>query len=213
MNMLDIYYDIDYKGFSLNIMLPLLEKFVKYHSEHFPLSYNVDKDLLEVRIALLFPFCTTGIIRYSFFEEKKNKRNFKSFLSFYSKNKDKNKLDNIYYGYYESFVMLGYQSTKESNIQYLLTLLFIKHQELFSQNKIKPKVIDKNLYNDNMIYEIDVLTGDHDINHYQLINTLLSETNRLLHQYYLNYKAVIHVIEKIKQETELSQHQLDLFPE
>ena len=109
--------------------------------------------------------------------------------------------------------MLGYESQKNSKIQYLLRLLFIKHQELFDQNNLRPKEIDENLYKENMIYRIDVMTGDNDMNHYQLINTLLSETNHLLHQYYLNYKAVIHVIEKIKQETELSQHQLDLFPE
>ena len=211
-NMLDIYYDIDYKGFSLNIMLPLLEEFVQYHGELFPLLYNVDKDLLEARIALLFPFCTTGIMRYTFFKEEEKSRD-KRERSFFDKNTNKEKWSGTNYGYYDSFVMLGYESQKNSKIQYLLRLLFIKHQELFDQNNLRPKEIDENLYKENMIYRIDVMTGDNDMNHYQLINTLLSETNHLLYQYYLNYKAVIHVIEKIKQETELSQHQLDLFPE
>ena len=64
------------------------------------------------------------------------------------------------------------------------------------------------------------MTGDNDINHYQLINTLLFETtNHLLpgvngigNSHYLNYNAVISKIEKIKKDIELSKKQLDLLP-
>ena len=43
--------------------------------------YNIDKDLLEVRIALLFPFCATGIMRYTFFNAEERKRNFLDMIS------------------------------------------------------------------------------------------------------------------------------------
>ena len=209
-NMLDIYYDIDYKGFSKNIVLPLLERFVKYHDEHYPKLYNVDKGSLEARIALLFPFCLTGITKYTFF--KKEKERGKREFSFFYENIKEKRWNSTSYGYYDKFVMLGYQDQENSNYWFLLRLLFVKHPELFIQNITKPKKIDKNLYKENMIYRIDVMTGDSDISHFQLINILLSEANHLFSSYYLNFNAVKDKIKSIKKDIELSQKQLDLLP-
>lgn len=53
LNMLDLYYDIDPKGFSKNITLPFLESYLEfYHSCNVP--SNISKDLVNERITLLF---------------------------------------------------------------------------------------------------------------------------------------------------------------
>jgi hypothetical protein len=52
-NVLDIYYDIDYKGFSKNITLPLCEQYLKFYKDNYFVS-NIKKDLVEQRIARLF---------------------------------------------------------------------------------------------------------------------------------------------------------------
>ena len=211
-NMLDIYYDIDYKGFSKNITLPLLEKFIAYRNRHYPKLYNIDKELVEARIALLFPFCLAGITRYSFFKEEREKGKGKWEFSFFYENQKEERWNGTSYGYYDKFVMLGYQNQENSSYWFLLRLLFVKHPELLNHNITKPQKIDKNLYKENMIYKIDVMTGDNNIGHYQLINILLSETNHLSNSQYFNYNAVRSEIEKIKKDMELSQKQLELLP-
>ena len=209
-NMLDIYYDIDYKGFSKNILLPLMENFIKYHDEHYPTSFNFNNDLLEARIALMFPFCLVGITRYTYFKKKgRSKREF----SFFNENvKEGEKWNSTSYGYYDKFVILGYQNQKNGKYDFLLNLIATKHPELFKKYEIKPKKVDKNLYKENTIYKIDIMTGDNDINLYQLINVILSDVNHLTMSSAFNYNAVKSKIESIKKGIELSMQQLDLLP-
>ena len=209
-NMLDIYYDIDYKGFSKNIMLPLLEKYQKYHNEHYPKSSNIDNDLIEVRISLSFFFCLAGIIRNTFFIQGQIMD--KEELDFYHKNV-KGGWTSISYGYYDDFVMLGFMDQENSKTEWLSMLLLSKQPKLFKRNKTTPQIIDDNLYKDNKIYKIDFMTGDNDINHFQLINVLLSMSNRLLASYCFNFSAVKNMIVKIKKEIELSKNQFDLLPQ
>lgn len=66
-NMLDLYHDIDYKGFSKNITLPLCEEFVKFYDDNFKELELCDKDfniknisLIEERIGLLFYYDAEG---------------------------------------------------------------------------------------------------------------------------------------------------------
>lgn len=208
-NMLDIYYDIDYKGFSKNIMLPFLEKYQKYHNEHYPKLSNIDKDLIEDRIALLFPFCLAGITRNTFFRRRETMG--KKELDFYRKNVKEN-WHGTCYGYYDDFVMYGFINQENNTIESLSKLLLSKQPKLFKKNKTTPQIIDDNLYKDNKIYKIDYITGDNDINHFQLINVLLSESNHPLNSYYLNYSTVKSKIVRIKKEIELSKKQFDLLP-
>ena len=148
-NMLDIYYDIDYKGFSKNITLPLLEKFIAYRNKHYPKLYNnVGKELLEARIALLFPFCLTGITNFPYFKRKERD---KQELSFFYENVKEERWFGTSYGYYDDFVILGFQKQENGKYCYLLRLILIKHPELFTKNIRKPEKIDKNLYKENHI--------------------------------------------------------------
>ena len=209
-NMLDIYYDIDYKGFSKNILLPLMEGFVKYYDEHYPISFNVNNDLLDARIALMFPFCLVGITRYSYFKKKgRGKREF----SFFNENvKEGEKWNSTSYGYYDKFVILGYKNQKNGKYDFLLSLIAAKYPELFKKYEINFKKVGKNLYKENTIYKIDIMTGDKDTSLYQLINVLLSDVNHLTMSSAFNYNAVKCKIESIKKGIELSMQQLDLLP-
>ena len=209
-NMLDIYYDIDYKGFSKNIMLPLLEEFVSFHDGHYPTTFNVDLELIEARIALFFPYCLVGIIRKDLFVQKEEARSDwqNSFYNNYIKDNEKWRSTN--YGYYDVFVMSGFKSQKNNKTDYLPKLLFTKHPELFLQYDTNPETVDRNLYTDQKIYKIDIMTGDHDINHFCLINSLLARTDYRFCPNYLNYKAVKNIINRIKRQIE--GHQLDLMP-
>lgn len=54
LNMLDLYYDIDLKGFSKNITLPLCESYIKFHDDNCIIDSSVSKKLVEQRISWLF---------------------------------------------------------------------------------------------------------------------------------------------------------------
>jgi len=210
-NMLDIYYDIDYKGFSRYILLPLLEMFVKYHDENYPTSFSLNKDLLEARIGLTFHFCLAGITRHDYFVNYRNSSSNKE-QSFFNENATtEERWRGTSYGYYDQFVIMGFQNQKKKYDQ-LSWLIFMKLPKLFDQDKAKPEKIDKNLYKENKIYKIDIMTGNDDINLFQLINALLSDANHILDSYYFNYAAVKKHIERIKKDIELSKQQLDLLP-
>ena len=52
-NMLDIYYDIDYNGFSKNIILPFCEKFLKFYKKNSK-KLGISDELIDRRIGCLF---------------------------------------------------------------------------------------------------------------------------------------------------------------
>lgn len=209
-NMLDIYYDIDFKGFSKNILLPLLELFVKYHDENHPNSVSLEKSLLEARIGLMFNFCLVGITRKKYFNQRgfriDNEQSF-----FYSNITEQEKWSSTHFGYYSDFVMFGYNNNKDRHDDFL-RLIIIRHPDLFIKTKTEPKNVDINIYNEKRIYKVDIMTGADDINHYKLINHLLSETNHNTYSHFLNYNAVKKYIKKINKEIELSKQQLELLP-
>lgn len=62
-NMLGISYDIYIKGFSRNILKPLLNDFIEYHNRYSSKIINIDKDLIEQRIGLFYAFSSIAVIR------------------------------------------------------------------------------------------------------------------------------------------------------
>lgn len=53
-NLLDLYFDIDYSGFEVNILLPFLKEFLAYHAS-VPMKLNsINEKLYEERVGLLF---------------------------------------------------------------------------------------------------------------------------------------------------------------
>ena len=52
-NLLDLYYDMDYKGFSKNITLPICKEFTEFFDNHW-VDLDIIHSLIEERIGLLF---------------------------------------------------------------------------------------------------------------------------------------------------------------
>ena len=53
-NLLDLYFDIDYPGFEKNILLPFLKEFLVYHASIPPKPDNISVKLFEERVGMLF---------------------------------------------------------------------------------------------------------------------------------------------------------------
>ena len=208
-NMLDIYYDIDYKGFSKNIILPLLEKYQKYYYDHYYESANIDNNLIEERISVLFPLCLVGIIRRANFDKKSAQ----DIFNFYEANTNEGVFSYCQEVHSADLAMLTYRNQENTNTEALTELLLSKQPELFKINEIIPQKIDDDLYKNNRIYKIDYLTGKNDINHFKLINFLLSRSSSIPTYHYFNFSAVKKKITKIKKEIELSKKQFNLLPQ
>jgi hypothetical protein len=199
-NMLDIYYDIDYKGFSKNIMLPVLEQYVKYHDKHYPKMPNLlDADLVEARIGLFSCYNEVGIIRkkysnrdsHGFFGKKVELYIDKKFSD-----SKKTGRRSVFFGRYDAFLLLGFCNAYNSKI--LSRLIHIKKPELFNEYASEPEIIDENLFKDDKIYKVELTTGSENKNMFLLINSLLSNTG----SWYYNYDVVKHEIKKVKEEIE-----------
>lgn len=54
-NLLDLYYDIDYKGFSKNITLSLCEEFIRFYDDNW-VDLDINQNLIKERIGLLFNY-------------------------------------------------------------------------------------------------------------------------------------------------------------
>lgn len=53
-NLLDLYFDIDYPGFEKNILLPFLKEFLAYHASIPPKPDKISVKLFEERVGMLF---------------------------------------------------------------------------------------------------------------------------------------------------------------
>ena len=231
-NMLDLYYDIDYKGFSKSIMLPYLEEFVEYYDEHYPQETSISSDLIEARLGLSYRFHRALIKKEKLIENKKSNNNV---FSYYYQIKNKNEfiLQEDFIKLTETsqggiFSLMGTGSYRgfqidviyDSDRYYILKkLLFEKVTNLFHQYKIGSVKIDDILYKEEEYIEIEVMAGNDDVNEFVLINNLLARITPMSYNYifnymgeyhYLDYKAVKNEIEKIKKEI-VETEESDLF--
>ena len=199
-NMLDIYYDIDFKGFSKNIMLPVLEKYMKYHDKYYPkMPVLLDEDLVEARIGLFSYYDEVGIIRKEFSKGDAQGPFGKSVELHIEKcfsDLKKPGRRTVYFGRYNAFLLLGF--CRSYNYKVLSRLLHIKKPELFNKNSCEPQIIDDNIYKDDKVYKIELMAGSENKDMFLLINCLLSETGN----WYLNYDVVKKEIERVKSERE-----------
>lgn len=201
-NMLDLYYDIDIKGFSKNITLPLCENYVKFHDNNF-INIGVNKEFIDERIAIIY------LGRYAFVITRDN----------YLDNKDLYGLtdmgfsvDNIECEQYDkqSYIHFARVLFKES----LLMLLYKKTPLIFSRMRYLDKYKafkSLNVYGDGSIehynaYLVDVKTGQESEGMYDAINQLIFRYK----QVYLNYEACKKEVERIKMEIAHSKDATDL---
>lgn len=184
-NMLDIYYDIDFKGFSKNITLPICERYVQYYKNM--IDSGIYKDLIEERIGHLFIQDSSFIpssyeLRDECCELLRMKYDNGHVISIQDKNR------------------ILYISNTE--IDDVIKLLFRKRHSLFT-------IIEKDSINladeigqiicsfiPDCVCDIDVELGKEKKALYNAINVLL----RYIKPWYLNYLSCNKEIDRIRKE-------------
>lgn len=210
LNMLDLYYDIDYKGFNKNIRYPFCKDFVNFYNSINYDSKIISKELVDERISKMF-LCRPIIIRLS-------EKSFKEFINAISYKEEEDYLNKCFgvsnsdnkYGYSRSGFSLNITDKtlviyKVSSLINIAWLLFGHSEDLFNKNKkttvklsdIK-KLSDKYLRLDK-VYELRENTGGSCNECYFLFNKLISsppKRNRKKIFSYLDYFACKKVVDE-----------------
>ena len=184
-NMLDIYYDIDYKGFSKNITLPICERYKQFCNNNMIVS-NINKDLIEERIGHLFiqngSFIPAGYGWRDVCHGKLRRKYNNGLVDFKSKNK-----------------IVYFCNTKIDDV---VKLLFKKRGSLFTLVRLESIEIeiDAGLISENFefghMYDIDIKLGEGDDKLYKAINNILGFTR----PWYLKYETCKDEVDRIKKE-------------
>ncbi len=190
MNMLDLYYDIDPKGFSKNITLPFCDSYLEfYNSCNFP--SKISKELIAQRISLLF------LGKFAFvLSPKKNKLEIKKLFEqiIFERTFIRGKAErtNIYFSY------LFHQK-----YNCLISLFALKNLKVFSSLIFKFKSEDDEWssiitdhFERNKAFVVDEKTGDDNDKTYCAINDMVHPRKMPI----LDYQACSKEVERIKNE-------------
>ena len=189
LNMLDLYYDIDYNGFNKNIRYPFCKDFVNFYDSIYFDNKIITKQLVDERISKLF-LCRPIVIRLS-------KKSFDDFVKVLGNRKEEDYIYKVFgvnnkansFGYSHS----GFSLTMPNNIlevynTFSLTdislLLFNHSEDLFFENMPVrlpniAKLVDNYLECDK-VYEIEINTGDSCNECFSLFNKLIGNPSRYL---------------------------------
>lgn len=202
-NMLDLYYDIDVKGFSKNITLPFCESYLQFHRNCiFP--SNISDYLIEERISCLF----WGSFAFAFSE--KSRREMRHL--FIHKGFD-NTLRRTHHNNMNLFFAYDFHNN-------IIELLFRKKRSLFkkdrrvnSNNEITIRVedwSDKILqsFKPEEIHTVDVKTGDENEEIYDSVNKMIIPRQYCI----LDYLACTKEVDRIHKEISNSKDLSDLLP-
>lgn len=191
-NMLDIYYDIDNKGFSKNITLRFCMDFLQFRRENYKDSKSISQGLIEDRIGLLYAGIkaiqarTIGAGSKTDFEE----------------------LGDVIYAKrsYSVRRTLGLFLGGDMNKMSMYELVLKKRVCLFSQIKNKNMSISRimDALNTERVVQLDVDFGDNDKVVYEMINTTMMP--RFIHGFMLDYKACEKEIKRINKDIKLSEN-------
>ncbi len=207
-NMLDIYFDIDYKGFSKNITLPLCESYLRFYSSHF-IDVNISRNLIDERLAFLFMGKFAFMLKNDDITEAKDYHAFGD-LGFSNHDiegwgfgeiedakdtKDTNEISDI--------TMFAYVASSFDDS--ILMFLFRKVPLLFTKSRKEDSSKVYSLFREsnfepNRAYLIDEKTGCEDNESYDGINQMIIPNRH----YHLNYEACKIEVERIKNEIDYS---------
>lgn len=189
LNMLDLYYDIDPKGFSKNITLPFCESFLEfYRSSNVP--SNVSKELVDQRISLLF------LGKYAFLLSPKNKLDIKKlfkqiiFEGAFIRGRAKDTRIYFCYWFHQKYTCL-------------IRLFALKNLKVFSRLTFKFKSgndewssIIPDHFEQNKTFVVDENTGDNNDKTYAAINDMVHPRTMQT----LDYQACAKEVERISNE-------------
>lgn len=200
-NMLDLYYDIDPKGFSKNITLPFLESYLEFYRSC-SVPSNIRQDLVNERISLLF------VGKFAFVQSSERKVAMQQIYELFEELTYEYRiipkhrfLVNGIYLYFSFFI-----NDKSRN---LIKLFAIKKSMISSYlsrkhtiDEIKSKIT--NSFEKNKVLCVDAKTGDDNDMTYAAINEIIRP-----HLPVLDYQACKEEVEKIKGAT---MKKFDKFP-
>ncbi len=190
-NMLDLYYDIDPKGFSKNITLPFCESYLKFYDSCIVPS-NINKELVNHRIALLF----WGKFAFVLNSDREKHEYIDSFESNNTPNFQARKCRRR--GVYKN-IGLYLIYNLDFKVRDLLDLLFVKNIKIISTSSIPRPIEWHHIITDNFeqdkIYDVDMRIGDNN-DKYAAINDMIYPGE------WIDYQACKKEVERIKNEIE-----------
>ena len=209
-NMLDLYFDIDFNGFSKNFTLPICEQFLCFRKEQMEeLKLNkimTKSDIIEERIKILF------MCRLAFFWTYKNENQVLSEKEFKKQLGDDSRIS-FSFIYKNSRIWESYQFNRNP----LHELLYNKRASLFesisfngSSDKIIKLVYD---YITKQIKQKEVCIvssslGKENLELYRSINMFLKE--KILQHVFFSYKSCEWEVERIKDNLSENKNVFDL---
>lgn len=207
-NMLDIYYDIDYKGFSKNITLPLCEDFIKYYNENIIDGVNVKQEMIDNRISYLYCHKETVFVLLSF-KNRNVKAAIKTAYTIFQEQLggEYNEGEVRFVPPTNDFICCLYVNdgnyfARLSMVRYLIHLKIPR--------LVKDWIIDSKLVIKNMeygkAYIINVKTGEGNKQLYNEINAVLNYSS----PYVLDYQSCMAEIDKINKELSQVENNSDL---
>lgn len=207
-NMLEIYYDIDIKGFSKNITLPFCEKFIKFYEDNIFSSSIIRKDFINDRISKLFIFNFAFLAMKG--ESLLSSREVRKFF-------DQAGMESDYsIDYYRTLDSKHkYLYIAENDKENLTLLLFRKNNSIFVKAAIKPRrrfelnvPEEFGIFYDDKCHNVDLRTGDNNELTYMFINSM----TRGFRYHSLDYIACKKEVVRIKKEIAQSEDLSNLLP-
>lgn len=188
-NMLDLYCDIDPKGFSKNITIPLLNKYISFYDNHLFKSKLNDESIQE-RIGNMFGGDKAFILTESSDIWESNPfTKLSEFLGSKDVYRDQKSM--------KANIVIS-SAGRDKNLDALLSLLYEKMPSFF--NTMQVYYVPKKLFKDygicfDQVITINQKTGEENLALYNLYNIIISRN------YYLNYTACKIEVEKKNENT------------
>jgi hypothetical protein len=204
-NMLDLYYDIDWKGFSQSITLPICKGYVEFYAKHNTTVLGVNKDLIDERLAYLF------FGRYAFVIKPDSDLGIEVPWELPNLGFSAEDIESYKYGSDDTFSFAKSFYYQES----LFILLNKKIHYIFNKTSNYVDVIGllrrlyvyyENSFMQNYAYLIDVKTGSEKAFLYDAVNQLIKRFRGL----YLNCEACKKEVEHIEKEIAQSEDVFDV---
>lgn len=205
-NMLDLYFDIDLKGFSKNITLPLCEQYIEFYKDKW-IDSDIRDGLVKERIGKLF----SGNVVYLIIDHKITVQETRDMFREFSKfiGKDDFNVDTTF-AFGSMIVRAGKNKSIEDLLRLKIPSLFDYH---YHQNRPDFGISHKDIHYSygipiNEIITIDMRTGlESGESAYELYNYIMGDE-----AYWLDYEACAKEAGRIRKEIAQNKDISNLMP-
>ena len=222
-NLLDLYYSIDFNGFNKNIRYPFCKEYVSYYDSINFESITIPAELIDERKSKLFvcrPImmklgCSTlSVVETTFGEKFQDSDLFKKYFEKYNEINDIFKYTAFTLIYGDNILVVRCSSP----LLEILNLLYRHSKELFTTSKYNFKR-DKTFFEENFEndkdYKIDIEIGDSNSDLYAMINRRMFHLRTLKTDIsfndYLDYAACKKVVDNYEKSLNIDNDIFNLF--